>query len=99
MYYGEDYTHNSPSVVVGIVVVGSVAVSVDGTSIIVELSVAGEDVELSVPAGGSVMTVLDDVGVSSVFSVLIVEAVVGSVVLVSVEDIAVEGTVNVVGFD
>ena len=83
----------------GIVVVGSVAVSVDGTSIIVELSVAGEDVELSVPAGGSVMTVLDDVGVSSVFSVLFVGAVVGSVVLVSVEDIAVEGTVNVVGFD
>ena len=83
----------------GIAVVGSVAVSVDGTSIIVELSVAGEDVELSEPAGGSVMTVLDDVGVSSVFSVLFVEAVVGSVVLVSVEDIAVEGTVNVIGFD
>ena len=83
----------------GIVVVGSVAVSVDGTSIIVELSVAGEDVELSIPAGGSVMTVLDDVGVSFVFSVLFAEAVVGSVVLVSVEDIAVDGTVNVVGFD
>ena len=99
MYYAEDYTHISPSVVGGIVVVDSAAVSVDVVSIVVELSGIGDGVELSVLTGESVVTVLDDVGVSSLFSVLFVEAVVGSVVLVSVEDIAVEGTVNVVGFD
>ena len=99
MYYGEYYTHISPSVVGGIVVVDSAAVSVDVVSIVVELSGAGDGVELSVLTGESVVTVLDDVGILSVFSVLFVEAVVGRVVLVSPIDIAVEGTVNVVGFD
>ena len=55
--------------------------------------------ELSVLTGESVVTVLDDVGILSVFSVLFVEAVVGRVMLVSPVDIAVEGTVNVVRFD
>ena len=99
MYYGEYYTHISPSVVGGIVVVDSAAVSVDVVSIVVELSGSGDGVELSVLTGESVVTVLDDVGILSVFSVLFVEAVVGRVVLVSPVDIAVEGTVNVVGFD
>ena len=99
MYYGEYYTHISPSVVGGIVVVDSAAVSVDVVSIVVELSGAGDGVELSVLTGESVVTVLDDVGILSVFSVLFLEAVVGRVVLVSPVDIAVEGTVNVVGFD
>ena len=99
MYYGEDYTHISPSVVGGIVVVDSATVSVDVISIIVELSGTGDGVELSVLTGESVVTVLDDVGILSVFSVLFLEAVVGRVVLVSPVDIAVEGTVNVVGFD
>ena len=99
MYYGEYYTHISPSVVGGIVVVDSATVSVDVVSIIVELSGTGDGVELSVLTGESVVTELDDVGILSVFSVLFVEAVVGRVVLVSPVDIAVEGTVNVVGFD